>query len=316
VTGGGITASTAATIKTSGTIQVHSPENIDWTQVRVRPILTINSEDYPLGTYIPSTPVIESDGKNSQAVIHLLDKLCVIDQDRIDGYETATAGTMITDFVAAVIESTGETAATITPTSEVIRADLVHEPGTSKLRIINDTLDAANYFSLWCDWEGNYQVTPYRAPQDRPIAWTFSNKNAVHLPATTREQDIYSIPNKTVIVSQETGDEPALIGIAENTNPASPYSFQARGRWITHTETGVETTGQTALDDYAARRLQELSSATATHTIRHGFLPLNLNDACVIDFRGEPVRAVVTKMDIPMDPTALMTTTLREVVDL
>lgn len=121
-----------------------------------------------------------------------------------------------------------------------------------------------------------------------------------------------------ICVSQATGDEEALVSVAENTNPQSPYSFQARGRWIDHVEENVETTGQTALNDYAARRLQELSSAMSTVTITHLYRPFNLNDAATFASHraGITGRHVITKYSIPWSETGLTTTTLRKVVEV
>src|SRR5690606_7629105 len=150
---------------------------------------------------------------------------------------------------------------------------------------------------------------------------TFSDAEEprLYVPEFTREEDIYSIPNRVVAVSQASGDEAALVSVAENTNPDSKFSFPSRGRWIVATETGVEVTDQESLDKYAQRRLNELSSVTATFVLRHAPVPMELN--WVTTFTRTPAgildrKASVQSMTIPLDPTELMETSFREVVDV
>ncbi|WP_435298543.1 hypothetical protein [Timonella sp. A28] len=311
VSGGTLSFSSASTIKTSGTVIVQGG-TVDWTKVRLQPVLVINSEEYPLGIFIPSAPSQTVTSAGSNGAVELLDRLTVLAEDVTDAWMSLPVGTVVTTAITEIIASTGENPGAITPSTAATRTVMTWEPATPKLRIINDLLDAAGFFSLWCDTDGQYQVTPYASPQDRPIAWVFgTSTREVHSPTYTSEQDLYAIPNRVVAVSSAAGEAEELVAVATNENPESPYSYQSRGRWITHPEQNVETTGQSALLAYAQRRLQELSSATATRVIKHGYLPLRLNDAVIFDGK----RHVVTSMSIPLDPTKLVETTLREVVD-
>lgn len=312
VTQGAIIMSTASTIKSSGTIQVENVVGRDWTQVRLAPFHIINDIEYPLGVFIASTPNFLESTWGTTRVLEVYDRLAALAEDATDAWITFPTGTVVTTAVTDLITSTGEKAGAVTPSAATLRTDQTFEPGTSKLAIINDLLDAAGFFSIWCDEHGQYQLTPYTAPQNRPIAWTFEDSTkAVHSPEHSGTEDLYKIPNRVVAVAQGIGDVPDLVSVAVNENPDSPYSFQSRGRWITTTISDAKATSQAVLDAYAQRRLQELSSVTATKIIKHGYLPLRLNDAVL--FKGR--RHVVTRMEIPLDSTELMQTTLREVVD-
>ena len=270
---------------------------------------------WPLGVFLPSAPVARHDATGRGWDVELLDKLVVLDQDKTDGSYSLPAGTMVTAAVQEVIASAGETRTAITASAETLTAGMVWEAGTSKLRICNDLLAAINYFSLRCDGSGRYVAAPYQAPRNRTPAWDFAaGDRAVHSATFTRDEDLAKVPNKVVLVSSASSDVPALVSVVANLDPASRFSEFARGRWIVHTETGVEATSQAVLDALAARRLTELSSATATLEIQHAFLPLALNDVVRFNTGGVDAVGVVQKTRIPLEPGGLTTTTIREVV--
>lgn len=272
-----------------------------------------------MGVFLPTSPETAWDDHFTTQTVDLLDKLAILDQAVTPTMLSIPAGTNLTDAVTAVIEMSGEPAGAVNPSDQTTRTDTTWEPGTTLLRVVNDLLESANYFSLWCDGWGRYQITPYVDTKSRPIVAEWEEgENATFTPDFDHLEDIYTVPNRVICVSQATGDEEALVSVAENTNPQSPYSFQARGRWIDHVEENVETTGQTALNDYAARRLQELSSAMSTVTITHLYRPFNLNDAATFASHraGITGRHVITKYSIPWSETGLTTTTLRKVVEV
>ena len=201
-----------------------------------------------------------------------------ISEDTVDDRYSLAAGTLIIPTVAALIASTGETRVAVTDSAATLTAALTWEAGTSKLTIINDLLQAAGYWSLWCDGSGLFRVEPYRNPADRAVAFEFVHgETSLHMPDWGREQDNTSVPNRFIAVGQGDEDTPPLVGVAANENPDSPYSFQARGRWITATEEGVEAESQTVIDQYAARKLREAMDPVARLTVTHAMLPLESN---------------------------------------
>lgn len=314
-TGGSIEQKVAAVIRGGGTLDVVDVgQDIDWLSARVQPWWTVGDLSWPLGVFLLSAPVAEHDETGRSWRVELLDKLAVLDQDKVDGSYSLPAGTVVTDAVAALITGAGETALAITESAETLTSGMVWEAGTSRLRICNDLLAAINYFALWCDGYGRYVAAPYIRPQDRPSAWDFAaGPRAVHTGRFTRDEDLAAIPNKVVLVSSAGVDDEALVSVATNTDPASPFSEPSRGRWITHTETGVEATSQAVLDALAARRLTELSSVTATLTVEHAALPLNLNDAVEFDTGGVRTRAVIQSTTQALAVGALTRATMREV---
>jgi len=336
--GGELSWSAQASIKSGGTLPVVDPGWIrsDWITSRIRPVAVLSSAttsdrlEVPLGVYLPAAPDEQWSDEGRRWDISLLDKATLLDQDTptdVAGNATAytaAAGSNVVALVVALIQSVGEPVPAIEPGSETLQSALVFQPGTTKLKIVNELLDAANYFSLWVDGRGQFRVTKYRAPTDRPVTYDLlapftRGPRSLMAPDWTRERDVWEVPNRYVAVAQGNGTSEGMVATASNTNPASPFSYQTRGRWVTHFEEGVETTGQAALQAYAQRMLDAASSVSSKIEVSHAFLPeLLINSAVRFNYTQDDVTlnmlCTVQNTKIPLDPTALCTSTLREVV--
>jgi hypothetical protein len=330
---------TFAAVKSGGTIPIRhlAGNDVDWLNVRVKVTVSMRNPNAErdnqityaeLGIYIPSAPKEVWDEHGSQWDIELIDKLSILDSDVIGSGNRAgqsyslPKGTNILSAVRAIITEAGESAAAIGSSSKVLAAPMMWEAGVTRLKIINDLLDTANYFSLWCDNAGDYRATPYKAPKDRDVLYKtlkpfVAGSTSVLTPGWTQDKDIYTIPNRVVVVGQGSGDTPALSAVATNTDPKSPYSFPNRKRWITEFRSGVEATSQTDLNAHASRLLTSLTSVAGTFEVKHLFIPdLTINS--VVQFSdpdaGIDTLATVVKTTIPIDPLDICTTTLQEVL--
>lgn len=323
VTGGSIEWHANAAVKGGGKITVVSEKrrNINWLQRRVKITMNIAGKgSFPLGVFIPSAPVERWDDMNLALELELLDKCSILDNDYVLDNYSLSKGTNVTDAVRSLIASTGEGAGSITDGTDTLDKGMTWESGTSKLTIINDLLVAANYFTLSADGNGKFRVQKHRLPKNRPVVHEFiDNAKSIYDPTFTYEKDIYSIPNKVVLIAQGDGDAEGMKATATNTNPNSPYSYANRGRWIIDVTKGVDATSQASLDDRAAKRLAELTSPVGTVGIDHAPLPwLNVNE--VVRFKRTDadidIRAVVESTAINLDAAALQRTSLQEVAEL
>lgn len=293
---------------------------IDWTTVRFRPVMLIDGlPEQPLGVFLVSeAPEFWARGRSWR--VKLLDKTTILDQDTIAETFALAAGTVVTTAVKDIIEGVGILNHAITVSAATLVAPLVWEPGTKKLRIINDLLSSINYFSLYANFQGQLIAEPYVLPANRPIVYEFIDGNkSIYNPEFQRDVDLWSIPNRVTAVSQGDGVTAALTSTLDNTDPASPYSIPSRGRVIGYVETGVEAADQATLDAYVRRRLVELTSPTASVEIKHAPVPgLAVNQA--VRFRRVPAnidhRHVVSKTALKLRGNALAKSTFREVVDL
>lgn len=319
VEGGSLTLQNSDSVKASGSLSVTLTQEIDWLGVRVMPVHIINGIDYPLGMYIPSVPQERHTATATSVDVKLLDKLTILDQVKQERPFTVLKDTNVITAVRSLIDLAGEKAVAITPSTATTRTDQTWDANTSTLRIINDLLGSAGFYSLACDRLGNYTTSPYVLPADRPVARImYDDRQSIYTSNFGVEEDLYSIPNKITCVSTATQSTPALTSIATNTDPDSRFSYPRRGIWIPQRVDNLEVTSQAVLDAEAKKRLVEATTAAMTLSLTHAYVPLALND--VIEFRNVKadlhVRATCMSQNISLNPTELMSATYRRVVTL
>jgi hypothetical protein len=336
VEGGRLASSAANAIKTTGTLTVHDlGQDIDWLNDRVRPVALIEGLDgageteHPLGVYIAAAPKEAWSEMGRVWEVELMDKLSILDQDIAtdeDGNPilyVAQVGSNVVDLVKALIEGAGEATPAIEPDSKALSSDMTWDLGTPLLAIINGLLEAAGFASLWVDNEGQYRVTPYTSPAQREPVYSQEapfvvGDRSVLSPDWTRDRDIYSIPNRYVAIGQGDGETEAPVAVVTNTDVNSPFSYQARGRWVTRVVTGVEATSEADLETRALMGLAQASSVTSGLSIQHRFLPdLKVND--VIRFHhpdaGLDLLCYVTRIETDLGGAdSLCRTEIREAV--
>jgi len=326
VDGGSLEWSTAQ-IKGRGTLNVtDSGQGVDWLNVRIKPVYILNdTTEWPRSIFIPTAPVETWVGGVRSWSVDMLDKSCVLAQDRVDSYYSLAAGVNVINTVRALITGAGENAGAITDSTETLTVAKVWPIGTPKLTIINDLLNSIGYFALYVDMNGQFRAEPYTRPAQRPTVYTFiDDSDSIYGDTFTRDVDIYGIPNKVLHVSQGTSGAEALTSVATNEDPNSPYSYANRGRWIVNDDaaTPVDVTSQEALDTITRRDLINSTSVTATVDIVHAPLEgVEINAA--VQFANTPAgvdaRHVITHTTLTIEAAgalALAATTLREVVDL
>lgn len=296
-------------------------QDIDWMRDRVQVIYdpgVVGVDPWPVGTYLFTSPKERHDGVRVSYDVGLLTKLTVLDEDTVTGRYTLPKGADIIPAVEMLIQSAGEYRIAVTESSAKLGATYVSEPDDSKLTVINDLLAAAGYGALWVDGAGQFRVEPYVLPADRPVAYRFEHGEAsVHLPEWEREQNHSIVPNRFVVIGDSDETAPPMRGVAENTNPASPYSFQARGRWITGREEGFDGETQAAFTERAKRRLRDAMSPVSRLTASHAMLPLDPD--MLVEFIPEdlvPRMATVQRMTFSFDPFTVVDAEWREVIPL
>lgn len=337
VEGGSVSWQSVASIKGGGNIAVTDlHQDVDWLNVRIRIVALLQeagsslpATEYSIGVFLPSAPVAEWTDLGRSWDVELLDKCSILDQDIV----TDSNGDIITyalpigynviQAVKELIVGVGETAQAIEPGNETLSAPMTWNAGTTRLKIINDLLQTAGYFSLWCDGLGQYRVTKYAPPSQRPPVYEmlapFSDgPNSVMSPDWTQDRDIYGIPNRVVVIGQGDSENPALVAVAENTDPSSPFSRSSRGRWITEVLTDVEAVDIAELESYAVRRLAESSSVTSSIKLKHIFLP-NLPVNSTVLFTNEKAKMTevlcyLSSTTVNFDPLALCVSEIREAI--
>lgn len=309
--------------------------DVDLSSIRIRPVLLIDGlPEIPLSLYlVTAAPEAWTDGGRTYA-LELHDRTTVLDQDQVATTFTAKKNATIMTVIASLISSAGETFAPDGSETRKLTADTVWPVGTTKLQIVNDLLTTLHYNALTVDGRGDFVATPYTSPADRQITYGLLNgiprelvdgESSIYQPDWSRVRDVYGVPNKVVVIGNATGSDAPPLGSYTNTDPDSPFSYAARGRWIVYTVQGIDVptlpTGTTATDylnAVARATLISLSSPQVTVTVKHLPLPLTVGD--VVRFASAPAgidtRHIVVGITLELSATGLMQSNLQEVIDL
>lgn len=279
VTGGSAEIVAQSILGGSGSLEIDERgADIDWMKHRVGVTCHDGASSWGVGVYLLTSPTEQHGAFALSYDVGLLTKMNVISEDTVETRYSLAAGTPIIATVLALITSTGETRIAATESASTLASSLTWEAGTSKLTVINDLLQAAGYWSLWCDGSGMFRVEPYTDPASRPVSFEFEHgERSLHMPDWGREQDNTSVPNRVVAVGQGDEKTAPLVGISTNEDPSSPYSFQARDRWITETVEGVEAASQAVINQFAARKLRDAMAPVSRLTVTHALMPLDPN---------------------------------------
>lgn len=318
--------------------------DVDLVATRIRPVLIIDGlPEIPLGVYVITAAPESWSGTGRRFSFELLDKSTVLDQDAVEVSFTAGTDVPILEVVRLVVESAGERIVVDASETRTLVAPLVWEAGTSKLTIVNDLLDVLNFNALWVDGFGSFRATPAVRPAQRAIRYAVLNDGAgeqmvreladgdeaIYAPDWSRDRDTFGVPNKVVAVQQSSGEDEPLTGTVTNEDPDSPFSYQARGRWIVRTLDGVEVPDYSGEADPAAatvaflqeKALQSLLSASAVQaavTVKCLPIPVELLEA--LRFASTPAgidaRHTIRSVDLELRFDGLMTLELQEVIDL
>lgn len=317
--GGKVDLNVNAQIRGGGKISVVNDESINWLNSRVRVWYNNYTDDkrFAIGTFIPSIPEVENRSGAREIPVEMHDKTSLLADDFFEDPYAIMPGFKVVDYIKDVLSSIGEDFSIIEDSDVEVGDVRVWDPDSSKLRIVNDLLESINYFSIWTDGMGVFRSSLARRPQQRPLVKSFiKSESSTYSPNWSRKQDVSSIPNRVIVLSEGSDEKLAYKGVAENTRDDSPYSYQNRGnRWITRRET-TEAETQEICDQIAARRLQELSSTSATISISHLVEALNLNDVVRFVTDGVDTLAVVEKMSFTLRPGSLCKAVWREVVNV
>ena len=274
---------------------------INWARDRCRVVYDPGVpgwEPWSLGVFLFSSPVKRVTNLTVGYECELQTKLAVLDEATTAGPWAAPADTNLVQTVQDLILSTGENRLAVTTMHTAASSSIVYDTGEHLLSVCNDLLTAANYFAVHMDGNGQYILAPYVVPSERPVAWTFARgETAIHSGDWSIEQDHSSVPNRVEVFTPGSEDEDPIIGVATNSDPESPYSVQARDRWVVRREQ-VEAAGQAEADALAARLLLAGMSPLARLHVSHAMVPIWPRNVVRFRDKGIDTLATVQRMDI------------------
>lgn len=339
VESGSVTLSATSRLRASGQLSLtETAQQIDWFNMHARvDYVPVGMEGWPVATFVMSSPTRSVNDHRVTRDVELLSTLAYLDRmstDRIEQVENDHLSdgkwSLIKRYAAKAknlrmgFTKFGDYGFVGGPS--LINEAIAYDVGTNILTMLNDCARLVGWGALTPDPYGVITGGPYIRPSRRPVSYVFrEGDTAIHSADWTIDRDIFSIPNVVVCVgtpgSDDTqrgadkyyaGPSPAVVGVVRNDRKDDPLSTVNRGE-VVHVETGVKVTSQAAIDQWAARVLAEKSMPAATLVIEH--LPVNIRPGDVVEFvsQGQRLRGTVQKMEIPLSPTALVKTEIKEI---
>lgn len=292
-----------------GSLTIAAPAGIDWHTVRFRPWVLVNDRRWPLGVYVPASPEHAYTATGKTATVSILDLTSIPASTRLTATWSTAAGT---DPVAAVADRLavlfGAPATVLTPTTKRTASAMTWPAGTTWLSVFNDLLTSVGYNRLWCDNLGQYRSEPWVDPATvEPEIIFAEGSDAIHAPEFTTTQDVAGVPNRMICTTAGDDTTPGMVAVATNTDPASPYSYQRRGRWVDAYRDGVEAADLATLNAYARKELTLNTSPPWYVTVSHYVIPLRARN--VVRFASADVDRVawVNEWGITLRTGSLMT---------
>lgn len=322
VLGGSVENNALRAIKRTARFRMLETGELNYLSDLVRPWARLAMPDggfveWPLGTFSLATPDRElSEAGVVSREVEAYDLLVVLNDDRVLDRYTVAAGTAYTTAISTVAASAGLSSA-ITPSALTLPAAMEWEPGTTKLRIVNDLLSAINYESATVDEYGVLLGRPYQSPASRAVEYTYSDGAASVRRGRARQTlDLFAVPNVWVLVKSEP-DQPALMSTYTNADPLSPTSTVSRGRSIVDFRVEEDAPDQATLDAKAARLAFEASQVFEAVAFDTAAMPMHSNaDLLRLELPGLAVSAryVEQSWALPLETGATMTHRARRVV--
>lgn len=228
-------------IKRTATFTIRDTGNIDFLADHIMPRARLHLQPYgpedwvewPLGVFLLSSPKrkAESTGLVIREV-QGFDQLQFFADDAPPNRYTIAKNANIINAVSALIGTGGSTGKVVTPNTATMDVARSWDPGTTRLRIINDLLARVNYNSLSFNEVGQAVVSPYITPDKRAAEWIYADDDfGLLVPGAEQTLDLGSVPNQVTLVCSDP-DRPLMVATATNNNPASPVSTVRRGRVI------------------------------------------------------------------------------------
>lgn len=339
VESGSVTLSATSRLRASGQLSLtETAQQIDWFNMHARvDYVPVGMPGWPVATFVMSSPTRSVNDHRVTRDVELLSTLAYLDRmstDRIEQVEndhlTDGRWSLIKRYAAKAknlrigFTKFGDYGFVGGPS--LINEAIAYDVGTNILTMLNDCARLVGWGALTPDPYGVITGGPYIRPSRRPVSYVFrEGDTAIHSADWTIDRDLFAVPNVVVCVgtpgSDDTkrgedryyaGPSPAVVGVARNDRKDDPLSTVNRGE-VVHVETGVKVTSQSAIDQWAARILAEKSMPAATLVIEH--LPVNIRPGDVVEFvsQGQRLRGTVQKMEIPLSPTALVKTEIKEI---
>lgn len=243
-----------------------------------------------------------------------------LQDDKLPDRHVVAAGYAYTTAIKDQLTAAGLPTTSVVNSAVTLPAPMEWEPGTTRMKVINDLLAAINYRSLSFDPMGAPYVVPYTDPAQAGVIWRYTvDASSLVRPGIETELDLFSMPNRWIgFVSQP--ELPPLRSVITNTNAADPLSTVGRNRTIAKViDTGqlAQAPTQDLLDAAVRRAAQEDRSQYESVSFSTGLMPIHgSGDVFELDVDGVLTRYRETEWQMELRAGGNMRHTMRRVVTL
>lgn len=269
------------------------------------------------GTFFVSTPSGNISEGIKTGTAQMYSTLLVMRQNKFDETYTVEKGKNIIDAAKALVTECKLNAVT-TPSDKVTSTAHSWDAGTEYLEIANDLMEMAGYDSLSVSPYGDAIISPAVDLSEKVPAVTISDtEDSVGARSFSHELDTYDVPN-VVTVTFTNADNDPMTATAVNDDPENPYSTVSRGKRIVRHETVDEIANQKALNEKAQELLKSSMMPVESIEIPHAYLPFNLGDAVMFDYRRSNMvmKMSAANRTTKMTPSITCETRIRRFVNL
>ena len=280
-----INFSSEAEIKTSMSGTFINDTSVDYFNDELKPIVTINGVDFPLGVFLVSRKK-EQISVSDYISLDCYDRSFVLKSTVMETIYHISAGSNYITTIEGLLISAGLPLFISTPNPAIFataREDW--EVGTDYLTIINELLAEINYNSIWFNQDGYAVLEPIQQTDASLISHRYGGEITLTRKDVQSEADWFSQPNVFIAIcdNPERGDTP-LVATAENNNPLSSLSIFKRGRRITKVYKVSNIATQSELEIYAQRLAMDSMFQSETITFETEIEPGHaLHDICAIN---------------------------------
>jgi hypothetical protein len=281
-------------------------------------------KSWVLGTFLMSTTSGKRGYVGRPTAVTGYDEALVLHEDRIASRYHVAGGVNYRTAINTILTDAGFTQKAIEATSLTLPGKGEEwKPGTSRLQIVNDLLDAIGYRSLVFDPCGVPTSGEWQSPKQTSPVWTYAvDAESVLRTEPETNIDLHGVPNRWVAFVSEP-DRPLLRSVVTNNDPASPTSTVSRGRTITEvlnapskmpkkhkkeTRKHHRHASQAVLDAYVARVAERAQNTYEQVSFDTGLMPFHMSgDVFLLNWGEGNVRYRETEWSMDLTAGGTMT---------
>lgn len=249
-----------------------------------------------LGTFIISTPThtFSEVGTSGTATGYSL--LQVLNDEHVDSTLTIPAGTNLIQYACTIITARG-LQCIADDSSFTSSSDASFDTDASYLDVVIYCTQQAGFGTPTISPYGAILLSRYQDPTKQSPVRVYDALSTVLFPEVSHELDIFSVPNKVIVVSNDP--ENVVSGYAINDDPSSPFSTVSRGRVITAVYSYDNITTQAEAEAKARSILIE-QSAVESWEISHLYDGSKLQDVIGLEYVDSVNAAQIVDQEISL----------------